>query len=399
MLQWLRDEALVSGSREKLKGIIVLEEAHHVLNREKSKRIGMETVIDLIFREVRELGLGMVYVDQHPSLISYPALGNTSTHIYMNLGLDTKYCSDILDASNMLGLDYDEEGDYLRRLPVGHAFILMRRLDFPHPFLVQFPLVELEKGSIKDEIVKEFMQDKLLDDIKKIRGMTPVEPTEQTKKTIEVRPEDIDEKCWKIIEIIGKAEGSSTSDIYGLMGISGNSFKKHADELIELGLIDYNIGKVYRQKAIFYFLMDEGKRLFESKFEKTLEKVDLDVFQITNFLINHFSLKGWKFLEEVSNQVVFENQRNRLLTNVMFDIDDERIKKEFENLPEKTNLYFVCGSERIKNYIVQFTAKYSLVNRVNVTIFVASVSDLKENKDFKRIEFLSDHALQQEMVI
>jgi DNA helicase HerA-like ATPase/DNA-binding MarR family transcriptional regulator len=394
MLQWLRDEALVSGSREKLKGIIVLEEAHHVLNREKSKRIGMETVIDLIFREVRELGLGMVYVDQHPSLISYPALGNTSTHIYMNLGLDTKYSSDILDASNMLGLDYDEEGDYLRRLPVGHAFILMRRLDFPYPFLVQFPLVELDKGSIKDEIVKEFMQDKLLDDIKKIRGMTPVEPTEQTKKTIEVRPEDIDEKCWKIIEIIGKAEGSSTSDIYGLIGISGNSFKKHADELIELGLIDYNIGKVYRQKAIFYFLTDEGRGIFESKFDEVIEKVDLDLFQIKNFLINHFSLKGWKFVEEVSNQVIFDNQGNKLFANVLLEIDDEKIKNDFENLTEKSNLYFVCGSEKIKNYIIQQTAKHSLFNKIDLTIFVSSINDLKDNKDFRKIEFQSDHSSQ-----
>jgi DNA-binding MarR family transcriptional regulator len=394
MLQWLRDEALVSGSREKLKGIIVLEEAHHVLNREKSKRIGMETVIDLIFREVRELGLGMVYVDQHPSLISYPALGNTSTHIYMNLGLDTKYSSDILDASNMLGLDYDEEGDYLRRLPVGHAFILMRRLDFPYPFLVQFPLVELDKGSIKDEIVKEFMQDKLLDDIKKIRGMTPVEPTEQTKKTIEVRPEDIDEKCWKIIEIIGKAEGSSTSDIYGLIGISGNSFKKHADELIELGLIDYNIGKVYRQKAIFYFLTDEGRGIFESKFDEVIEKVDLDLFQIKNFLVNHFSLKGWKFVEEVSNQVIFDNQGNKLFANVLLEIDDEKIKNDFENLTEKSNLYFVCGSEKIKNYIIQQTAKHSLFNKIDLTIFVSSINDLKDNKDFRKIEFQSDHSPQ-----
>ena len=85
ILQWIRDMMLVSNLREKLVGVIALEEAHHVLNREKSKVLGMETVIDLIFREIRELGIGMIYVDQHPSLISYPALGNTSTHAWFEV--------------------------------------------------------------------------------------------------------------------------------------------------------------------------------------------------------------------------------------------------------------------------------------------------------------------------
>lgn len=166
LLQWVRDWLLVSGNREKLAGVIILEEAHHVLNREKSKRIGMETVIDLIFREVRELGISMIYIDQHPSLISYPALGNTSIHVYMNLGLDTKYASDVRDATNMLGLDYEEEGEYLRRLPVGHAFVLCRQLEFSHPFMMKFPLVEVKRGSITDEIVRKVMLEKMMKEVK-----------------------------------------------------------------------------------------------------------------------------------------------------------------------------------------------------------------------------------------
>ncbi|MBI5073476.1 DUF87 domain-containing protein, partial [Candidatus Woesearchaeota archaeon] len=40
MLQWIRDWILSSNMREKLVGVIVLEEAHHVLNREKTKKFG-----------------------------------------------------------------------------------------------------------------------------------------------------------------------------------------------------------------------------------------------------------------------------------------------------------------------------------------------------------------------
>ncbi|HDD72503.1 MAG TPA: ATP-binding protein, partial [Candidatus Aenigmarchaeota archaeon] len=148
ILQWMRDWLLIKGKREELVGVVILEEAHHVLNREKAKRLGSETVVDLIFREVRELGLGIIYIDQHPSLVSYPAMGNTSTHIYMNLGLDTKQASDIQDASNMLGLNYEEQGNYLRRLPIGHGFMLCRNSEFNEPFLVRFNRFRIEKGSV-----------------------------------------------------------------------------------------------------------------------------------------------------------------------------------------------------------------------------------------------------------
>jgi len=151
ILQWLRDWLLLHGAREDLKAVIVLEEAHHLVNREKSKNLGTETVIDLIFREIRELGVGIIYTDQHPSMISYPALGNTSTHIYMNLGLDSKQNSDIQDASNMLGIDYKEDGQYIRKMPIGHGFMLCRRMAFTDPFLIEFPHVKIKKGHITDK--------------------------------------------------------------------------------------------------------------------------------------------------------------------------------------------------------------------------------------------------------
>ncbi len=389
MLQWLRDAALVSDSREKLKGVIILEEAHHVLNREKSKRIGMETVIDLIFREVRELGIGMVYVDQHPSLISYPALGNTSTHIYMNLGLDTKYSSDIMDASNMLGLDYKEEGDYLRRLPVGHAFILMRRLDFPYPFLVEFPLVELKKGSVTDEIVKEKMISKLLEEIKiakeiKANENIVIETKENNVKFIE----ELDDSDWKLIEILGNFKASATSEIYNLIGMSGSTFKKRADKLIEFGLLGFSTGKVYRQKAIYYFLTDGGEKQFYSKFRRNFDSVEFDIKRMKEFLINYFTLKGFIMMEDGSEQLKF----SRGITNMSVYLKtemDERLKEKLKQCTEEES-YFACANEQIKNFVIQQAAKCCSTNRLNsLLVLVETVKELNEGRDFKRIEFLN----------
>jgi len=389
MLQWIRDVALVSNVREKLIGVIALEEAHHVLNREKSKTLGMETVIDLIFREVRELGIGMIYVDQHPSLISYPALGNTSTHIYMNLGLDTKHSSDILDASNMLGLKYEDEGDYLRRLPTGNAFILMRRLAFPNPFLVEFPLVEINKGSVTDDFVKEFMQNKILDEIKKIREN--IEQVEE--KTLEVQPvktENMDETDLKIIETLGNSNGSTTSEIYNFMGISGNSFKKHADKLMKMGLINFRVGKVYRQKAIYYFLTDEGEKIFESNFQRPIETVRFDIQTIKNFIINYFTLKSYRLTEDKPENIIFEKDGKKIIVNIEFELNKEKFKNKIENLVKNGHTYFVCVNEKIKNFIVQESSKYCFKKNIStLIIYVTTIKEMEEGKGFKKIEFQS----------
>jgi len=389
MLQWIRDVALVSNVREKLIGVIALEEAHHVLNREKSKTLGMETVIDLIFREVRELGIGMVYVDQHPSLISYPALGNTSTHIYMNLGLDTKYSSDILDASNMLGLKYEDEGDYLRRLPIGHAFILMRGLAFPNPFLVEFPLVEIKKGQVTDEKIKELMQMKVLEEVKKIREIKEVK-VEDVEKNIERKLEDVKEIDWKIIEVLGNAIASSTSEIYNSLNMSGNAFKKHADKLLQMGLIGFSVGKVYRQKAMYYFLTDEGKKLFESKFKKQVETDVIDIPRLKNFLINYFTLKAYRPTEDRPEQVVFMKDGRKLIASIESELKKEKLLDKLENTVKEGELYLACVNERIKNFVVQQTAKYCFEKKLsNLVIFVTTIKEMEEGKDFKRIEFQS----------
>ena len=157
MLQWIKDWLTSTSERERFKGVVVLEEAHHLLNREKTRKLGTESVMDVIFREVRELGVGIIYTDQHPSLISYTALGNTSTQIYMNLGLETKHTSDVDDAACMLNLESEEERNFLRRLPVGHALMFCRLMKFTKPFLIKFPKVQIKKGVIKDSDVKEHM--------------------------------------------------------------------------------------------------------------------------------------------------------------------------------------------------------------------------------------------------
>ncbi|MBA7701314.1 hypothetical protein ES703_110049 [subsurface metagenome] len=145
LLLWLHHYRLVEGKREEFKHALIIEEAHHVLLRRKLEAMGEQTITDIILREIRELGESVILIDQHPSLISKPALGNTYTTIAMNL----KHRDDVRAAANAMLLGRGEQ-DYLGELEVGSGIVKLQGRWF-RPFLVKFPLVHVSKGSITDQ--------------------------------------------------------------------------------------------------------------------------------------------------------------------------------------------------------------------------------------------------------
>jgi len=264
-----------------------------VLSRDKSLKLGSETVMDLVFREVRELGLGMIYIDQHPSLVSYPALGNTSTHIYMNLGLDTKQSSDVLDASNMLGLNYDEQGYYLRRLPIGTGFMLCRGAEFPEPFLVSFPKFDMEKGTVSDREISEFMKGKVPRE--EPRKGKPGKAEPDLREDEELQGE-ISEDGWKIMKMLGSGRGAFASQIYKDLRMSGNAFKNKAEMLQDIGVVDMKAGKIRKNRLNYYFLTELGQKVFETRFGSNVFRSSVKDREI----VETFRLGGWKASLKIS---------------------------------------------------------------------------------------------------
>lgn len=347
-LQWIKDWLIAGNVREILKGVIILEEAHNILSREKGKLIGKETVMDIAFREFRELGIGMVYLDQHPSLISYPALGNTSTHIYMNLGLDTKYSSDIEDASKMMGLAEDCI-DYLRRLPVGDGFILLRKSVFPNPFLMRFPLSSIVKGSVNDDTVKEVMK-------------ISVENIDYQRPNLAKLIRNLDSSDWKIIESLGMGSGASISEISKDVKMSGKVFNQNARRLIALGVIKYETGNVYKQKATYFFLTREGELIFKSKFDM---KIDSGCWEDS----------------------LVEKYRAKVPMDEKLVVFVDSLDKVAETLDKEEAACFICNSRNVKNRVIQKCALYRNSNpEKRFTVFVADKEDVENNR-LKKIGF------------
>jgi len=151
LLLWIHHFRLCQPERETFKHAMIIEEAHHILLRRTGAGSGGEAITDTILREIRELGEAIVLVDQHPSLISIPAMGNT----YTTIALNVKHASDVnaLGGAMLLG---DEEKDFIGRLPIGQAMVKLQGR-WLEPFLIRIPHRKIQKGAIDDTLLVQHM--------------------------------------------------------------------------------------------------------------------------------------------------------------------------------------------------------------------------------------------------
>ena len=113
------------GATKNLKLLVVIEEAHQVLLRKKD---GKESVIEMMLRMAREYGIGICLVDQHPSRMSYPALGTYATVAFaLKLRQDREAMASALNLSDT---------EVLGRLPRQYAIIKLSDR-FLTPFLIR----------------------------------------------------------------------------------------------------------------------------------------------------------------------------------------------------------------------------------------------------------------------
>ena len=147
LLLWIYFYRMQEPEREVLKHMIVIEEAHHLLLRTNKE----EDITDVMMREIRELGEGIVILDQHPHKVSVSALGN----VYTRIGFQTSLSQDFLSLSRSQLIPTGNE-TYYGMLKVGEAIIKTGRV--PFPFLVAVPEFKINKGIISDKVIKDSME-------------------------------------------------------------------------------------------------------------------------------------------------------------------------------------------------------------------------------------------------
>lgn len=150
IVNWLFHYRLQAPDREVVRLMIIVEEAHHFLYRQENR--AKESAMNRLLRQCREVGIGVVVVDQHPHLISSAALGNTFTSICLNL----KEPTDISRAAAMMLLREDQKR-YLNSIPVGDGIVKLQGR-WQKPFLVNFPEQQIAKGRITDEVLAKHLR-------------------------------------------------------------------------------------------------------------------------------------------------------------------------------------------------------------------------------------------------
>ena len=142
ILRWIHLHRLGQGETDRLRHVLVLEEAHNIFPTPaygESPNGGLENV----YREIRSFGQALVAITQHPSMLPIYVLGNTHTLIFMALTHE----ADIIAARQALFLERNQDV-FLDRLKVGEGIVKIKgRLPPTH---VQFKEIHVKPGAIKD---------------------------------------------------------------------------------------------------------------------------------------------------------------------------------------------------------------------------------------------------------
>lgn len=124
--------------------VIGIEEAHNILSLADKG-----SLMEKMFRELRELRTGIVYALQNATHIPNSVFQNTNTVIGFNQRL--QYEVRKVGGSLLLG----KEDYYLGRLKVGEAIVKVG--NYPKPFEIKFPLFRISK-NVTDEDIRSHMQ-------------------------------------------------------------------------------------------------------------------------------------------------------------------------------------------------------------------------------------------------
>jgi hypothetical protein len=249
MLLWIHHKRMAEETREDFKHVIVIEESHHVLSDERRSLIGGQSVMEIIFREIREFGESLILLDQHPSKISLPALGNTYCTICMNL----KHRSDINSMAQCMLLD--RERDILGSLEVGEAIVKLQGR-IARPFQITIPEFVIEKGKVSDSFVKQHMKEIKPAGLKEDFPL----PTRADESNISSTKAHMAENLERaFLRDVKEYPDSGIAARYKRLGLSVRQGQKLKAKALQQSLIEETIETTKIGRQIFIGLTEKGK--------------------------------------------------------------------------------------------------------------------------------------------
>jgi len=317
---WLYYVRLNSPEREKLKLVIFIEEAHHVLH--KPSQTANETILEMLFRQCRELGIGIVVIDQHPHLLSSAAMGNTYTSIFLN----QKDPADINKAAAVCLLDADEK-KYFSMLPVGQGIVKLQDR-WMSPIHVQFPLVNINKGSVTDDILARYSAIKNLKTTGSSRN-TPIfrhnfsvqQPEFGQVPRIPLYDIPLEAPAFAFIEDVLQHPDDGVKVRYQRLGLSIGTANRLKDQLLAQGWLEDETIDIGQTRKIILRLTKQSKDALG------LDNIEPEYGSITHEYWKRFYAQRFN---EQGYHVEFEVPRQSGRVDVVAKKDSKKIAIEIE---------------------------------------------------------------------
>jgi hypothetical protein len=143
---------LIRNERNQIRHITIIEEAHHLLSGLSQRSGQPASIVEVIFREIREFSEGIVFLDQMPSEISKTALANTYTTIALNL----KGKQDVATVSAAMLLQ-DNQPFALGSMEIGKAIVKLQGR-IKEPFMIRVPEMKIPPTPVEDEALRQAMR-------------------------------------------------------------------------------------------------------------------------------------------------------------------------------------------------------------------------------------------------
>lgn len=318
---WLYHVKMASPAREKLSLVIIVEEAHNVFYQ----RQGGETTMDMLLRQCRELGMGMIVVDQHPSLISQSVLGNCYTSICLNL----KNPGDARAGAALSGLESANYGLFTD-LPVGVAVVKLQDR-WRKPVMIRVPEVRVSKGSVTDKVLEQvFGKPQAVSMIGNgSRSALPlsgsIEALSGTLQASTPKDRHSPSTIALLQDILLNSE-DGVDNRYKRLGFSASRGSRLRDQLILKGLVEKQVVKVGGTRRVALRLTKEGYDALGSEPANMQPSLAHEFFKA--LWAHRLSLEGWEVEKEGSRKsggrvdVIAKRGKERIAIEVETGLSD-----------------------------------------------------------------------------
>lgn len=326
LYQWVYQVKLISPEREKLSIVVFLDEAHTIMSNQIKR--SSESLMEKLLRLTRELGIATVILDQTPSIISKVVLANCYTNIFLNLA---SY-SDLQKAASICLLD-SEEKKYFSQLPIGQGIVKLQDR-WTSPFLVKFPPVKVEKGSVTDEVLRRYFNVK--DKISSGSSRKTFEDSYFGQvPRIPLLDIALNEPAFKLLYDIIQYPDDGVKSRYARLGISIGSGNRTKEVLLSQGWVETQVVELNQTRKVLLKLTKKAqdalgvetgaeygslvheywKRFYAQKYRDLGYRVDMEVPRKTSGRVDVVARK-----EGQAIAIEIETGKSDFISNVRQDL-------------------------------------------------------------------------------